>query len=256
MSTVQGPLPGMPSLQGLSESQRNNTILTALLGGALPAYLRRYVPVRVSGGGHTGTVFVSPDWVGFGDPEGQRRYRVALPAPMAQRVADAYGAVLPTPKIVRAIHQQGQTRVPMHGMRTWSQQHGVSMNSTATWDEFNRQFEQARAGRGGLVTDGAKDIVVSYAQSRHPDKLAIVGGWTSSDPNADPVQGYQLPHAKNYGDYSQLLRLVGATMNVDGMGSRPVADVLADPVLFRLLLDDQEFTTPTRPIARGLARYT
>lgn len=227
------PLPSsFPPVAGLSETARNTVLERALVGGALAPHLLRWVPVTVEADGLRGVVEVAPDWIGFGGPDAL--FRVPLPAQALQRVAARYGATLATPRLVDAIHAQGAVRVPFRGLRPLAERAGLRMNNIRVWQMANAHIEGVRQGRAGLVTDGAKDVVIGAMQRRaFPRKVCIYGGWNAEG----RVQSESTIHAITYVDYSQLGRLVRDTMQVIGVGPMRVVDVLAHPRYFRLLDD-------------------
>jgi hypothetical protein len=231
-SFVAGLPPSMPSIGGLSQSARDRVLEQALLQ-ALPARLQRWVPVRVSRNGVAGTIYVAPDWLGFGDDN--HYYRVSLPAPALQRIADRHGAVLPTVRMVEAIERApGAVVVPMEGLYDWSHDRGLSMNDTRVWAERNDRIERRRAKRSGLLVAGMKDVVVGASRFSAPNTVGIFGG---IDAQGDRVQPAAAPHVITYSDYSQGGRLVRNTMDVDGVGQRTMAQVFADPRLAPLVTD-------------------
>lgn len=227
----------IPSLAGVtSAAARDRLFEAALLNNGVAPHLFDWVPVELTHGPLRATVYVSPDWVGFGSAAAL--FRVPLKARAAWRVAQRYGCVLPTQRIVEAIHAQGDVHVPFTAERTWAQQHHVDMDTFAVWQEFNDDIERERAGRVGLVTDAAKDVVVGAMQRRAwPTKVCIFGAWESAAPTAAPVQSLSTVHVVGYGDYSQLFRLVRDVVTVQGVGNLPIAQVFGSRELYPLLLD-------------------
>jgi hypothetical protein len=244
----------LPSLADVrSASARDAVLEAALRADGMAPHLFDWEPVVLTHGTLRGTVYVSPDWVGFGGPE--VLFRVPLKARAAWRVVTHHDCVLPTQRIVDAIHAQGRVRLPFAGLRTWAQEHHLGMDDVAVWQAFNDRLEHLRQGRTGLVTDGAKDTVMGAMQRRaFPAKVCIYGGWEEGD--AEPVQSLSTVHSATYGDYSQCTRMVRRMMDVEGEGPMAVRDVAAHPVYYPLLLDTdprslERATAPLRAIGYG-----
>lgn len=248
------PSTSIPSLAGVrSDAGRDAVLEAALLADGMAPHLFDWEPVVLTHGALRGTVYVSPDWVGFGGPE--VLFRVPLKARAAWRVVTHHDCVLPTQRIVDAIHAQGTVRLPFHGWRTWAQEHHLDMDDVAVWQACNDGLEHLRQGRTGLVTDGGKDTVMGAMQRRaFPGKVCIYGGW-EKDAIA-PVQPLSTIHSATYGDYSQFTRMVRRMMDVEGVGPVAVRDVAAHPVYYPLLLDTnphslERATAPVASIGYG-----
>jgi hypothetical protein len=106
----------------------------------------------------------------------------------------------------------------------------------ATFLEHDRiireQLKEAKTGR--LVAGIKKDIVLTNRLAEKPNKVAIYG-WHY--PQGKPIQPLYAGHKDTYVDYSHGVRLMSAKMIVDGK-ERPVAEVLRDKELSRLLSDE------------------
>ena len=85
-------------------TRRENAIVAQLKAGNMPGWLRQWVPVEVRASSPKVTVRVMPDYLCVGDDSDFRH--VPLDQHSAQRIADAFGACLPTSKICNAIYDQ------------------------------------------------------------------------------------------------------------------------------------------------------
>ncbi len=214
-----------------NEAAREIAILDAVQRGNVPASLRAYRPVQLSARGHTGTAYVAPDYLAIGI-DWSDALRVPLSARGAQRAVDLLGAVLPTKRLVDAIHAQAGVHVPFDA---FAPNAGESRNSVRLWVASNARVEARRAGRNGLLEDAKKSIVVGQALARHPQNVVIYGGWYANGERVQAENGSS--HSGSYRDYSHGVRPIHPMMIADGV-QRQVVDVLADPELAWLLSDE------------------
>lgn len=217
----------------VSETQRDHAIEAELLSGNLPEFLRRLVPVTLTGADHDGravriTVCVAPDYLAVGSD------RDFLLVPMrlatALRVADRYGATLPTAKIVDAIYEQSAVHLLPQPLPA-----GDQMRSTDYYRHHNQLIADQRRALGGpqgvLMAGHKKDLVLTNSLWRFLDRVAIYG-WHRE--NHSPIQPLSTVHGERYADYSHGIRLVGTVVYVDGE-ARSIFEVLADKQLASVL---------------------
>jgi len=96
------------SVLTMNRHQREQAILDHLVAGNLPTFLRKLVPVKLDAelGGKTlsVTIFVMPEYLAIGSDNDFLRIPMNLHT--ATAVADRFGFVLPTRKIVDAIYDK------------------------------------------------------------------------------------------------------------------------------------------------------
>jgi hypothetical protein len=213
----------------LDESARERVIAADLLSGDVPDFLRRLKPVRLRGelpGGRivTITVCVMPDYLAIGSD--RDFLRVPMRLSTALLVAARFGFVLPTARIVDAIYDQAEVRLPPQPLPPTD-----AMRSTAyylTHDALvGAQLAVEGAAPGALVAGDKKDLVLTNELRATPEKIAIYGWHVSS---GHPIQPLSLWHGKRYADYSHGVRLVSQIVLVNGM-QRSLYDVMGDPKL-------------------------
>jgi hypothetical protein len=233
------------SLTATDDAVREAAILTQLLEGNLPAFLRTLKPVRLidgaaSGKKTTATIFVMPDYLAIGS-DGDF-LRVPMRLSTATEIAAQFHFVLPTKKMVDAIFTQADLRLAPAPLPA-----GPQMRSTAYFSQHNRLIEAQRLAfghpLGSLVSGQKKDLVLTNRLTRQPDRLAIYG-WHR--PTGIPIQPLSTVHGARYADYSHGIRLVSDTMLIDG-APHSVYAVLKDARLAQLVSDEG----PIRD-ARGL----
>jgi hypothetical protein len=219
---------------GLHGAERDRLIARAIASGNLPDFLRRLTPVIFLGDGADGrktliTLCVTPDYLSVGDDADFVRMPMGLPA--AAALAEAFGFLLPTTRIVDAIYAQADVRLAPSPMPP-----GAQMVSTDYLLRHNATV-QAQDGRrpgprgAGLIAGQKKDLVLSNRLRSHPGRVAIYG-WHR--PGGAPIQPLSTVHGAGYADYSHGVRLVSKTAFVDGRPV-PLADILADPAYARIL---------------------
>lgn len=209
----------------LPADARERAIADAILAGNTTL---AWQPVTLTAGGRTVTLSVSADYltVGRRDP-----VRVPLFPSTAQRIADAMGAMLPTPRMVDAIWRQAPVKV---APRPMTPRAGAGRDSAALLLEHDALVDAAIGGRTGLTAGQKKDIVVGAVARRNPGKVAIYG-W--HNPNGSVIQPLSTVHSARYSDYSHGARLVSRTALVNGVPT-PIESVFADPSLAPLVSGD------------------
>lgn len=223
------------AVAALSPAQYERAVVDAAITGNLPASFAQFVPVTVTSQGRTGTFWASPMPLTIGTDAAP--FHAPLSAPAAQRIADHYGHSLPTKKMVDAIHAAANVRVPFKS-------YSSDRQSPRTFVASSDVIEARRAGRTGLVSDYAKDYVLTNSRRSNPARIALYGAW---DAQGGLVQPFAVPHGLGYFDYSQHPRFVAGNVLVDGV-TTPLASALADPATAALFSDEG-------PITGAMLRY-
>jgi len=223
------------ALAGLDTGERERVILREILDGNMPSFLRRLAPVelsdRAAGGTVSATIFVTPDYLAIGSDDDFLRIPMNLAT--ATTIADEFGFVLPTRKMVNAIYEQSGHHFVPEPLPA-----GSRMTSTDYYRAHNGLIEkQARAAAvspGTLVSGHKKDVVLTNLLTRTGRRLAIYG-WHR--PTGVPIQPLSTVHGACYADYSHGVRLV-ADMAWQGGKLRPVRDILRNASLASALSDE------------------
>ena len=220
-------------LEGMPMEARERAVLAELRRGNMPSFLRRLKPVTLTsrdpqGNSHVGTVWVMPDYLAVGT-DGDF-LRVPMNPMTAQRVADHFGFVLPTKKLVDEVYRQADRRLNPDPLPP-----GDRMGSINYYQRHNSMIERQVGGMHGTLMAGQKkDIVLTNRLQEIHNRVAIYG-WHRDQTN--PIQPLSIVHAHTYADYSHGVRLVYGMMKVDG-DWKPVAEVMQDPLLAPLLSDE------------------
>ena len=214
---------------------REAAIASALLGGEMPSWLRTWVPVPVAGVGHTGTIYVFPDYLSIGSDDDF--VRMPMAPTTAEQVASSLGGRLPTRKMVNDIHSAAS----LLAAQPWGPPYDSSMMATQRYIAHNAKIESYRASigltNGMLVSGHKKDVVVSPTMDGA--HVCIYGWFTKASPSS-AIQGPPAnckSHELSYADYSHGIRVVKDTMLVDGQ-EMLVDDVMRDASLSALVSDN------------------
>ncbi len=242
----RGLAPRVASIEG---EERERLIGEQLARGNLPSFLRRLRPVtfegRLAGGRPVHVVTcVTPDYLAVGSDDDHMLVPMALAG--ARALAQRFGFLLPTRRIVDAVHAQADVRLLPSPLPA-----GDRMRSTEYFVRHDRMIEAQRAATGAsadaLTAGHKKDIVLTPALWRNPGQIAIYG-WHRAD--GRPIQPLSTVHGARYADYSHGVRLVSATAFVDG-AARRLTDLLADPEYSRLLSDEGPMPRVWEWLAQG-----
>lgn len=179
------------------------------------------------------TIRVSSDVV-----KGGGGVRLPLWPSTAQRVADRFGAILPTKKLSDAIWRAATVKLTPRSMTPRAD---AARDSNRLLAEHEQLVNTQLAGRTGLIAGAKKDVIVGAAIPTHPDAVYIYG-WHRS--NGQPVQPVFGGHSARYSDYSHGTRLVSRTAYLNG---QPVAieSLFANPA-YASLLNESGTLTPAQ----------
>ncbi len=212
-----------------SGPDRDARVVQAALSGNIPAFLRELQPVTFVGSTEAGrrttvTICVMPDYLAVGSDRDFVRVPLGLPA--ALRVADGFGMLLPTTRMVDAIYAQADLRLSPQPMTP-----GAQMSTTDYFVRHNTMVGEQYiryGGHGGMLVAGhKKDLVLADRLGANPGRVAIYGWHRSQN---DPIQPLSTVHGAQYADYSHGIRLVSQTAYVDG-----------EPMDLRRLLVDRTY---------------
>lgn len=223
-------------LRGMNDVERETAVAAQLLAGNIPDFLRHLAPIRLTGHFPSGrTVHVTfctlPDYLAIGSDKDFMLIPMRLQTALV--VADSYGFLLPTTKMVDAIYKQASLRLAPQPLPA-----GAEMRSTDYYWRHNLRVAEQRSNSGlslGVLTAGdKKDLVLSNRLWRNPRQLAIYGWHRAID---RPIQPLSTIHGAHYVDYSHGVRLIAPMAYVDGE-ARPIVDILKDTQLASMLSDE------------------
>ncbi|HYX37047.1 MAG TPA: hypothetical protein VE954_28430 [Oligoflexus sp.] len=227
-----GPIPGGKALlaayHDTTIAKREEAVLDALNRGYFPDVMRKLKAVTIRDKGHTLTFWVMPDYVAIGNNDDN--VLIPLSFVSARKLANSWGFILPTTRMVDAIFGQAECVMwprifpPSAAMVSvaWLEAHSDLIHSQRLL-EFD--FTRLAAGH-------KKDIVLSPRLKSQGKKIAIYG-WQNirAGENIQPLSTW---HGERYVDYSHGLRLVGSWGMLDGR-LVPMKEIMADPELSSLV---------------------
>src|ERR1700743_2248072 len=97
------------SLSSKDTGDRDELITKQILAGNFPDFMRTLSPITIQDANHKLTYKVCPDYLSVGSNDNY--IRVPLGASSAQKIADAFGCVLPTAKMSDQIWKQAKTKL-------------------------------------------------------------------------------------------------------------------------------------------------
>jgi len=223
-------------LQGMNGAERETAVAAQLLAGNIPDFLRHLAPIRLTGHFPSGrtvhlTFCTLPDYLALGSDKDFMLIPMRLQTALV--VADSYGFLLPTTKMVDEIYAQASLRLAPQPLPA-----GAEMRSTDYYWRHNQRVAEQRSNFGlslGVLTAGdKKDLVLSNRLWRNPGQLAIYGWHRAID---RPIQPLSTIHGARYVDYSHGVRLIAPVAYVDGE-ARSLLDILQDTQLAGMLSDE------------------
>lgn len=221
----------------LRGSARESNVLKEFLSGNIPDFLRTLIPVTVTNQSNSITYYVMPDYLSIGTDDDY--CRMPMLAKTGKKIADLYGCILPTKKMVDDIYKNAT--IKLNAKPYGPPYDGNSMSGTARFDWSNQTIQKQLVGKenGSLVAGHKKDIVVTKSLLSNKNNIAIYGWYL----NGIPIQGPQ-PNASSHDllwiDYSQCIRLISQKVIVNGE-EKNIYDVLNDINLCKLISDVGNF---------------
>lgn len=220
----------------MNSQEREEAILEEISKGNLPQFLRKLVPVELrcqleNGQDLTATIFVTPDYLAIGSDSDFLRIPMNLHT--AVTVAERFGFVLPTRRMVDAIYLQSRYHLTPQPLPA-----GPEMRSTEYYSIHNQMIEDqvhaVGAPLGALVSGDKKDVVMSNRLVSNLGRIAIYG-WHRGP--GEPIQPLSTVHGANYADYSHGIRLISQWALINGK-LQSIRQLLQNPSTARVLSDE------------------
>ena len=218
-------------IRNINEFKREMLILAEFRRGNIPEHLRTFIPISIKkrlNNGRTinGRIWVSSDYLAIGSE--QDFVRLPMNPITAQRIADHFGCILPTAKMVDLIYSQANVKLKPKPFPP-----GPNMVRTAQYVRHNEVIEDQIASRDlrQLIAGHKKDVVISNKLLRKKKKVAIYG-WHQM--NGKAIQPLSTVHGNYYADYSHGVRLIANMMEIEGE-LVPVAEVLQNPAIASII---------------------
>lgn len=237
---IPGALSGskfMESIQSMSFSEREPLILKEFTQGNIPDFLRSMCKIKTYltdslNVAHEVVLEVMSDYLSIGTDDDF--CRIPMGPKTAQSIANLYGCILPTRKLVNIIYSF--CRVKLEPI-TYTPV-GNTNELVKTFVKHNQEIEAKRLAlnpKPGSLTGGLKkDVVITNLLVSKPTSVAIYG-WHKLD--GKPIQPLYTGHVNYYVDYSHGIRLINSVIWLDGKETT-IQNILSDPVLYKMLSDE------------------
>jgi hypothetical protein len=227
-------------------NEREKRFEELFLLGHVPDALRELVRVDclTPDKRQTVSVFVTRDYLTLATATDSIALRTPLWPLTAQRIADAYGCVLPTTKLVTNIWKAAHKLPP----QPWGPPYDASMMSTSRIVAHSVRVDDTltRLGvsKSAFIAGHKKDIVLTNQLAARPKQVAIFG-WHQA--NEKPIQPLYLGHGNDYSDYAHGTRLVSKRCLVDNVETN-IFDVFASPTLAPALSSEGVLKVVRQPL--------
>ena len=229
----------MDKVMNMTFEQRELEIYNQLSLGNIPDFLRTTTKITshfldVSGKDDTCTYEVMPDYLAIGSDEDF--CRILMGPLTAQKIADLYGAVLPTAKLVDEIYKNSLIKLEPVTYKPV----GEENTFIAKFLLHNQAIENQRIAAGGvpgqLIAGIKKDVVISnkIVDSSRQNNVVIYG-WHKTD--GTPIQPLTNIHKNYYVDYSHGIRLLNEEILIDSV-TMNIKSILSDSLLYKLLSNE------------------
>lgn len=237
----------MQSVMNMNFEQRETEIYNQISIGNIPDFLRSLTQIQSNfydeqGALHTVIYQTMPDYLAIGSDADF--CRLPMGPITAQKLADMFGASLPTSKLVYDIYLNCSVKLePV----TYAPV-GNANELAPKFIEHNSAIEAQRNAAGGQLgqlTGGVKkDVVISIKiiDPARPNHVVIYG-WHQL--NGQPIQPLTNIHINSYVDYSHGIRLLNAQLLLDSAVVN-IRDVLTDANLYKTISNESgAMTQPT-----------
>ncbi len=236
----------MQDVMNMTFDQRESEIYKEISTGNIPDFLRHLKKITsvfsdAKGVKHTCIYQVMPDYLAIGSNDDF--CRMPMGPLTAQKIANLFGASLPTSKLVDDIYlNSGLKLAPV----TYTPV-GNANELVSKFVEHNQAIEAQRIASGaelGVLVGGIKkDVVISnlITDLTRPNHVVIYG-WHQL--NGSPIQPLTNIHINTYVDYSHGIRLMNKEMLIDS-AVKNITAVLADVNMYKVL--SSESSPMTQP---------
>ena len=212
-----------------------------LWNGEVPEMSVRMVPIEKTAPDldeklHHIFFFVAHDYLAVGDDTSY--CRVPLDFPRATEIAAQYGALLPTRMMVNDIFSAAECRTVPFPLKPSENQQEKLYQALLHNHIVDSLISLCGDDDVSIRVGTKKDVILSCLLNDSANATRqVIYGWHY--PDGTHIQNRTAVHGAKYTDYSHGIRLVHAQVILDGKLT-PLVDILSDPILFRLLSDEEE----------------
>lgn len=223
-------------------TDRENYFSKQILAGNFPPAMKNLQRVDIKGSGANANIQVSiftlPDYVAIGSD--QDYLRTPLTPAMAQRLADTFGMVMPSSKIVDEIYQAAPVKIKAYPAGPPYNHEMAYTNRFWTIDEKIKAdlvAQKLKPDYGKFIAGHKKDVVIGAGANK-----VRIYGWAKDPKNStlanNRIQPEGDPHDASHADYSHGIRFVSQWIYVTKDGKcepMQMNKALMDPTLCPLV---------------------
>ncbi|MCF6270165.1 MAG: T9SS type A sorting domain-containing protein [Melioribacteraceae bacterium] len=228
----------MESIKTLSIQAREDRIFEEISAGNIPNFLRSLTKIEsyfvdANGVSHSVIYEVMPDYLAVGSDDDF--CRIPMGPITAQKIADIFGATMPTSKLVDNIYINCEVKLkPV--TYPWSNQSVLVSKFIEHNKDIENQLSAVGATLGQLVGGTKKDIIISNritdpARTHH----VVIYGWHQL--NGNPIQPIYNGHINTYIDYSHGIRLINSQILIDSVVT-DFKEIVTDEILYKILSNE------------------
>ena len=253
----------MASVASMSFTARENAIYNEISKGNVPDFMRTLKKLQSvfqdnDGVSHTVIYEVMPDYLCIGSNEDF--CRIPMGPATAQKLANLFGATMPTAKLVDDIY----SKAPLKVAPVTYAPVGSDNEQVAKFIEHNTAIEAQRVSSGqplGTLMGGTKKDVVISNKIVDPTRpgYVVIYGWHQL--NGVAIQPLTNIHSGSYVDYSHGVRLMNVELLVDSVVMN-VKQMLTDAKWYKVLSNEvgamtqpsyfKESNAPSTPKSFGI----
>jgi len=229
----------MQSVMNLTFEEREDRIFEEISQGNIPNFLRTLTKIKsnfsdANGVIHSVNYEVMPDYLAIGSDEDF--CRIPMGPITAQKLADLFGAAMPTRKLVDDIYINSEIKLIPVSYYPVGNQNELVPKFIEHNDDIEIQRTVAGAVLGQLVGGIKKDVILSNkivdpSRTHH----VVIYGWHKLD--GSPIQPLYNGHINTYVDYSHGIRFINSEMLIDS-NLVEYQNILTDDILYKILSDE------------------
>ncbi len=229
----------MQSVSNLSFEQREEKIYDEISQGNIPDFLRTLKRVKsdfrdAAGTTHSIEYEVMPDYLAIGSNNDY--CRIPMGPITAQKLADLFGASMPTGKLVDNIYLNADIKLSPQPIAPIGNQNELVSTFVRHNSTIEGQLDSINARLGQLIAGTKKDVIISN-KITDPSRThhVVIYGWHWL--NGNPIQPVYNGHINTYVDYSHGIRLINSEVMLDGSTVK-IRDILTDENQYKILSNE------------------
>ncbi|NUN08795.1 MAG: fibronectin type III domain-containing protein [Ignavibacteriaceae bacterium] len=229
----------MNFVMNMTFAQREAEILKELNKGNIPQFMRSAKRINTTFNDAQGRSYsvgydVLPDYLAIGSDSDY--CRIPMGPLTAQRIADFYGATMPTSKLVDNIYLKSELKLAPVTYAPVGNQNELVPKFIEHNNAIENQRISAGAPLGTLIGGTKKDVVISnkITDPARPNHVCIYG-WHSL--NGQPIQPLTNIHVNTYVDYSHGVRYINNQVTLD-TSLVDIRLILQDPLKYAIFSNE------------------